>query len=564
MNAEIDTQTEIASPARVKTAGEADRELITLYEISKILSSSLDFAKSVRGVLNVLLSYLDMHHGVVSMVHQEEHLRIVGALDGVDVGGVGAILEVEKGVSGKILSAGMPIVIPNIAEEPAFVNRTGRNLTECDGVAYVGVPIKVGRECLGVLSIDRWPDGGRRVSFERDVRILSLVATLIGQTYQLHQRVAAEREQLIEDKHRLQKQLQGSYDIENIVGRSQRIKDVFADVHQVAPVNATVLFRGESGTGKEAVAHAVHYLSTRAKGPFVKVNCAALTETLLESELFGHEKGAFTGATSERKGRFEMAHGGTLFLDEIGDITPAFQAKLLRVLQEHEFERVGGSKTIRTDFRLVAATNRNLEDAVKSGQFRADLYFRLNVITIFLPPLRERKEDIPLLIDFFLLRYNRENNRSLKIAAEAVELFKRCNWPGNVRELENCVERAATMTRGSVIREVDMRCQQGQCFSSSLLEVTKIRGSFPTIKIAPAVLPSAQSQPEPARIGDDLPDARASTDGDEPQFVSERERLIDALEKCGWVQAKAARLLGLTPRQIGYALKKYKVEVRSF
>ena len=258
-----------------------------------------------------------------------------------------------------------------------------------------------------------------------------------------------------------------------------------------------------------------------------------------------------------------MANGGTLFLDEIGDITPSFQAKLLRVLQEHEFERVGGNKTIRTDFRLVAATNRNLEEAVKSGQFRADLYFRLNVVTIFLPPLRERKEDIPLLIDFFLLRHNRENNRNLKIAAEAVELFKRCNWPGNVRELENCVERAATMTRGGVIREVDMRCQQGHCFSSSLLEVTKMRGSFSTINIAPASAKPVQHEPAPASIADGVPVADASADGDEPVFVSERERLIDAMEKCGWVQAKAARHLGLTPRQIGYALKKYKVEVKA-
>jgi Nif-specific regulatory protein len=564
MDTNFEKQTEDAIRSRAKTAGDADRELITLYEISKILSSSLDFSKSVRAVLNVLLSYLDMHHGVVSMVHQTEQLHIVGALDGVDVGAIGAILEVEKGVSGKILGTGMPVVIQNIAEEPAFLNRTGRNLAECEGVAYVGVPIKVGRDCLGVLSIDRWPDGGRRVSFERDVRILSLVATLIGQTYQLHQRVAAEREQLIEDKHRLQKRLQGDYDIENIVGRSQRIKDVFADVHQAAPGSATVLFRGESGTGKEAVAHAIHYLSTRAKGPFVKVNCAAMPETLLESELFGHEKGAFTGATSERKGRFEMANGGTLFLDEIGDITPAVQAKLLRVLQEHEFERVGGNKTLRTDFRLVAATNRNLEEAVKSGEFRADLYFRLNVITIFLPPLRERKEDIPLLVDFFLLRHNRENNRNLKIAAEAVELFKRCNWPGNVRELENCVERAATMTRGSVIREVDMRCQQGHCFSSSLLEVTKMRGSFPTVNIAPASAAPAPSEPAPASRRDRIPEALENGGGEEPEFVSERERLIDAMEKCGWVQAKAARQLGLTPRQIGYALKKYKVELKSF
>jgi Nif-specific regulatory protein len=563
MNAETDMQTARAPPSPAKTAGEADRELITLYEISKVLSSSLDFAKSVRAVLNILLSYLDMRHGVVSMAHQSEQLHIVGALDAVDVGGIDAILEVEKGVSGKILSAGMPMVIPNITEELAFVNRTGRNLAEYEGVAYVGVPIKVGCDCLGVLSICRWPDGGRRISFERDVRILSLVATLIGQTYQLHQSVAAEREQLMEDKHQLQKRLQGNYDIENIVGRSQRIKDVFADVHQAAPGSATVLFRGESGTGKEAVAHAIHYLSARAKGPFVKVNCSALSENLLESELFGHEKGAFTGAVNERKGRFEMANGGTLFLDEIGDITPSFQAKMLRVLQEHEFERVGGNKTIRTDFRLVAATNRNLEEAVKSGQFRADLYFRLNVVTIYLPPLRERKEDIPLLVDFFLIRYNRENNRNLKIAAEAVEIFKRCNWPGNVRELENCVERTATMTRGSVIREADMRCGQGQCFSSSLIEVTKMRSSFPTFNLVPVSATQVPAEPVPARITDGLPGAHASTGGGEPEYVSERERLIDAMEKCGRVQAKAGRLLGLTPRQMGYALKKYKVELKS-
>src|ERR1039458_1730323 len=505
MDANWETQMENATRSRAETAADADRELITLYEISKILSSSLDFARSVRAVLNVLLSYLDMHHGVVSVVHQTEQLNIVGALDAVNVGGVGTILEVEKGVSGKILGAGMPIVIQNIAEEPAFANRTRRNPAECEGVAYVGVPIKVGQECLGVLSIDRWPDGGRRMSFERDVRILSLVATLIGQTYQLHQRGAAEREQLIEDKHRLQKQLQGDYDIENIVGRSQRIKEVFADVHQAAPGSATVMLRGESGTGKEAVAHAIHYLSARAKGPFVKVNCAALPETLLESELFGHEKGAFTGATSERKGRFEMANGGTLFLDEIGDITPSFQAKLLRVLQEHEFERVGGNKTLRTDFRLVAATNRNLEEVVKSGQFRADLYFRLNVVTIFLPPLRERKDDIPLLVDFFIIRHNRENNRKLKIAPEAVELFKRCNWPGNVRELENCVERAATMTRGSVIREVDMRCQQGHCFSSSLLEVMTLRSSFPLANLAFASAPAVQSKPAGVGVAEGPP-----------------------------------------------------------
>jgi Nif-specific regulatory protein len=387
------------------------------------------------------------------------------------------------------------------------------------------------------------------------------------------------------------------------------MKEVFSDVHQAAPGNATILLRGESGTGKEAIAHAVHYLSGRSKGPFVKVNCAALSETLLESELFGHEKGAFTGAMTERAGRFELANGGTLFLDEIGDVSPAFQAKMLRVLQEKEFERVGGNRTIKADFRLVAATNRNLEEMVAEGDFRADLYFRINVVTIFLPALRERKEDIPLLVDFFLDRFNRENGRKLTLAPEAMDVMRHCNWPGNVRELENCIERTATMTRGSLIRDSDMRCQRNQCFSSVLLETSGKRACAPSGHMGRSPEPRervngservnggertngaerlngndrmngaerangsermngaerafAQSEPEPMEFVDE---EYVADLGEEVvprhNYLSERERLVAAMEKCGWVQAKAARLLNLTPRQIGYALKKYNIEVK--
>lgn len=552
----------------------ADLELVTIYEISKILTASLDFQRAVRETLNVMLTHLGMQHGVVSLVQEEGKLHVVGAAGVPFAEDEDIVLDTETGVAGQIIRTGSPMVVPDITRDSLFVNRTGRDLSRCVGVALIAVPIKDNREIIGILSVDRPPDTQGPIGFDRDVRLLTLVAGLMSQTLKLHRAIAAEREQLILDTHRLQKQLQSNYDVENVIGRSRRMKEVFADVHQAAPGNSTILLRGESGTGKEAIAHAIHYLSPRAKGPFIKVNCAALPETLLESELFGHEKGAFTGATSERKGRFEMADGGSLFLDEIGDVSPSFQAKLLRVLQEHEFERVGGNKTLKANFRLVAATNRNLEEMVQKGDFRADLYFRLNVVAIFLPALRERKEDIPLLVDFFLTRFNRENGRKLAMSPGALEILLQCNWPGNVRELENCVERAATMTRGAVIREVDMRCQKGQCFSSVLLESASTRACHPIIDMShggPAGAPSFPTMPSPPPMG--MPPVGGegeAADGDlevlegetNPLFMSERDRIVDAMEKCGWVQAKAARMLNLTPRQIGYALKKYNIEVK--
>ena len=550
-----------------KRRSASDLEVLALYEISKLLTSSLDFRKCVRQVLNLMTSELDMRHALLGMVQDDGKLHIIGASDVPWQRDKAPILDANIGLLAKVLKNGSPIVVPDIAQDPRFLNRTGRNIEKSAGVAYIAVPLRLDREIIGVLSVDRHPGSGRPINFERDVRLVTLVANLLAQTYQLHLTVAAERLELMAETHRLQKQLQGKYDIENVIGRSRRMKEVFADVHQVAPTNSTVLLRGESGTGKEAIAHAVHYLSPRAKKPFIKLNCAALPETLLESELFGHEKGAFTGATT----------GGTIFLDEIGDITPAFQAKLLRVLQEREFERVGGNKTIKADVRIVAATNRNLEEMVQRGEFRGDLYFRLNVVAIVIPPLRERKDDIPLLVDFFLSRFNSENGRKLTITQGAVQVLMHCNWPGNVRELENCVQRSATMTRGNVIRESDMRCQKGQCFSSMLIETPLNRipvvaarpGSGPAVPVVRDVPVSSPLSVGgmPAETGISERSGVTSPTGlepeaDQPGELGERERLIEAMERCGWVQAKAARLLGLTPRQIGYALRKHGIEIK--
>ncbi|MEW6132082.1 MAG: nif-specific transcriptional activator NifA [Pseudomonadota bacterium] len=531
---------------------EAGIELATIYEISKILSSSLDLNKTAREVLGVLSSHLKMRRGMVSLVQPSGELHVVEATGMSAEAAKRGKFRKGEGITGKILETGTPMVVPDVAREPLFLNRTGsRSLAEGRVVAFIGVPIKVGRQTVGVLSVDR-EVGGEPANFEADVRFLAMVANLIGQITRLHNNVAAEREELMQQQHRLQKELQGKYSLDNVIGRSKRMQEVFAEVHQAAPGKSTVLLRGESGTGKEVVARSIHYLSPRKDAPFIKVNCAALSETLLESELFGHEKGSFTGATHERKGRFEMANGGTLFLDELGEISQSFQTKLLRVLQEREFERVGGNKSIKVDVRLIAATNRNLEEDVSKGTFRADLYYRINVVSIFLPPLRERREDIPLLVEHFLEKFNRENQRKLTISPQAVDIMLKCNWPGNVRELENCVERTATMTRTNVIQDVDLPCQQNKCFSQVLQHYGQVQQSIPILPVmqSPAALelPCEPASGRDAAVG--------------PAGMSERERLVWAMEQCGWVQAKAARLLNLTPRQIGYALQKYNIEVK--
>ena len=525
-------------------------ELSTIYEISKVLGSSLDLHKTLREVLNLLSSHLQMHRSMASLL-QNGQLRVVAAVGLSDEAIERGHFLIGEGVTGRILQTCVPAVIPDISQEPLFLNRTGSRTLKGQKIAFIGVPVKTGRQCIGVLSVDR--EGSRTGgSLNKDVRFLSMVANLIGQTVRLHQNVAAERELLLQEKFRLQQELRGKYSLDNVIGSSKRMQQVFADVHQAAPGKATILLRGESGTGKEAIANAIHFLSSRKNGPFIKLNCAALPESLLESELFGHEKGAFTGATHERKGRFEQAHGGTLFLDEIGDISPAFQAKLLRVLQEREFERVGGNRTIKVDVRLITATNRNLEEMVKKEDFRADLYYRINVVSIFLPPLRERRDDIPALAECFLEKFNRENKRHLSISQDAMQHLTQCGWPGNVRELENCIERVATMSRGNVIRHTDLPCQKGLCFSSVLGHHAQSYADAP-------LTASKHDAQHPDTSENDLAPAEMPVSDEKP---GEREQLIQAMEKCGWVQAKAARLLNLTPRQMGYALKKFTIPLK--
>ncbi len=504
-------------------------ELTALYEISKALASSLDLKVISHKIMEILATVLGMQRGTLTLLNPETgELAIEMAYGLSSEQQARGRFKIGEGITGRVFKTGEPIIIPDIGKEPLFLNRTqSRGDISRQNIAFLCIPVKVHGETIGVLSVDRiFAESG--ISFEEDLRVLTIVASLIGQAVKLTQIVLDEKKSLIQENIHLQQELKAKYRLANIVGISKRMMEVYESVERVSGTRATVLLRGESGTGKELIARAIHYNSLRATGPFIKLNCAALPETLLESELFGHEKGAFTGATQTRQGRFELAHGGTLFLDEIGDIPLTIQVKLLRVLQETRFERVGGDRTIEVDVRLIAATHRDLEKAVREGTFREDLYYRLNVVPIFLPALRERKEDIGLLVQHFLQKFNAQNHKQVKLNPAVVDMLTRYEWPGNVRELENCIERMVVMSASDTIHPEDA-AQMTYFLFPALQEQTKV-----------SVKPSRESLSKSLE-------------------QIEQEQIIHALEKCGWVQARAARLLGMTSRQIAYKMKKYKI-----
>jgi len=552
----------------------ASLELLATYQIGKVLSSSLDIAKTFRETLIVLNATMGWRRNMILLKDDDGLLRGFCAVGLTREEEQRLQYAVGEGIVGRVFATGVAITVPDIAQEPMFLNRAGAiDQSSDEAIAYVAVPIRAGGRTLGVLTMDR-PAPAHSASFNDDVRLLTMAGSLLGQTLLLHRSVSTEHERLSGEARNLQKALRPGYQIDTVVGQSAPMQEVFEQVHQVAPARTTVLLRGESGTGKEVIARAIHNLSPRKNAPFIRVNCAALTESLLESELFGHEKGSFTGAVGQRKGRFEMAHGGSLFLDEIGDVSPSFQAKLLRVLQEREFERVGGTQSVKVDVRLVLATNRNLEKMVAAGEFRADLYYRINVVSVFLPPLRERRDDIPAMVEHFLARFNAENQRNVRLTPKALRVLTSCYWPGNVRELENCVERTATMATGSEITDLSFPCHDNRCLTQVLHHVDRedavrpgrpieipVREVFRPREAAPAA-PGAAAPAGAAAAADPAGGGAAAVVDDKP--AGERERLVWAMERCGWVQAKAARLLNISPRQMGYALQKFGIEVRKF
>ena len=537
------------------TESKASLSLVSMYEISKILTSSVDLQAQLRSVLNLLASYMEMRRGIVAITDGHGSLRVLAAA-GLSSSAVNdGAADMPGEIAARIVAGQAPFVTENVADDPLLAKyvRVPSALDD-EKVSFIAVPIKTFGKPFGCLAIARVWRMKTEVSIAEDIRFLTMVANLIAQTVRLHERLAAGTED-DQTAPRLARPAKSSaraeptYAIDNVIGASRAMQQVFAQVHLVAPTKSTVVLRGESGTGKEVIARAVHTLSARNRGPFIKLNCAALPDTLLESELFGHEKGAFTGATQLRKGRFELAHGGTLFLDEIGEVSRAFQAKLLRVLQEREFERIGGTSTIKVDVRIICATNRNLEEAVAKGHFRADLYYRINVVPIFVPALRERREDIPVLARHFLDSFNQENERNLEFSERSIQVITSCDYPGNVRELENCVYRAATMTRGESIHTVDLPCQSNFCQCASLIPEQAYGMGNDAETQSPSV---EKPSPDWEKV-----DGLEALDA-----LPQRERLIRVMERSGWVQAKAARLLGMTPRQIGYALRKHKIDIK--
>ncbi|MBF0378589.1 MAG: sigma 54-interacting transcriptional regulator [Desulfamplus sp.] len=501
-------------------------EISLLYEINEALNDNTDMKKALYKVLEILSESLNLVRGTVTLLDPiTKEIRIEVAHGIPEKAMKRAKYKLGEGITGKVIQTGEPAVVPIINEEPLFLNKTASHKGEIGmDYSFICVPVKKGNRVVGALSADRPYQG--KSALQQGEKVLSVVATMIARHVINLERLHTEKDKLKQENIRLKGELENRYSFSNIIGNSNKMREVFQMISQVSRSNATVLIRGESGTGKELIANSIHYNSHRNSHPFVKINCAALPTNLIESELFGHEKGSFTGALQRKKGKFEMAHQGTIFLDEIGTMDLSVQVKLLRVLQEKEFERVGGHETIKVDVRIIAATNSNLEAMVEKGTFRDDLYFRLNVFPIYVPSLRMRKTDVILLADHFLEKYSKEHFKDIKrFSTPAIDMLMEYHWPGNVRELENCIERAVLL------------CNEGAIHSYHLPP------SLQTGKTSHTLAPITMDQ------------AVANL---------EREMIIDSLKNTRGNIKKAAELVATTVRIFAYKASKYGVDYKDY
>ena len=502
-------------------------ELRLLFEVTKALDGTEDFSDHLGDALALMARYTGMMRGTITTVNPELPEIVVESSYGLTREEMErARYKLGEGITGKVIQTGAPMVVPHISQDPLFLNRTGARDLQKEDIAFLCVPILLEGKPVGALSADRlFADS---IRLEEDLRLLQVLASLISRAVRVRRDIRAIHAALVEENHRLQNMVHGGFTSGNMVGNSAAMRALLNEISQVSGSNATVLIRGESGTGKELAAGLIHGNSRRAGHPFIKVNCAALPEGLIESELFGHERGAFTGAMGEKKGRFELAHGGTLFLDEVGELSSSAQAKLLRAMQEKEFERVGGAKTLRVDVRLIAATNRNLEEMVQSGGFRRDLYYRLSVFPLHLPPLRERREDIMALVSHFVDTFSKESGKHiLRISAEAAGLLRSYHWPGNIRELENVIERAIIL------------CGVDGIIDTPQLPVWLHRDALLSEESAPQSLGTA--------LG-----------------ALEKRLISEALEAEGGSMTRAAVKLRITERVLGLRMKEYGLHYKMF
>jgi len=539
---------ETAPPISEASQPTAEQELSILTEMGQILSSTLELRDTFGKMMQIISDKLNMRRGTLVLLDEGSgRLRTEAAVgltpDEMDRGKYA----LGEGITGSVVATGRPRIVADVRKEPDFLNRTGRfNPTAHEGqISFICVPIKIENRTVGALSIDKPFSSDEQI--QSDYRFLEIITAFLSQAIQINRMVMRQKEELLEENAQLRSQVRDRYRFENIIGDAPAMHEVFATVGQVANSRATVLLLGETGTGKEMIAKAIHYNSPRREKPFIRVNCGAMSSTLLESELFGHVKGSFTGAIKDKIGRFEAADQGTIFLDEIGTMEPQLQVKLLRVLQERELERVGDTQTLKVDVRVIAATNVDLQEEVARNNFREDLFYRLNVVSIYLPPLRNRREDIPRLIDFFLDKYNLINGRSLRrISREMLNILLRYPWPGNVRELENAIERAVVLSRDEDFTE-DLLPLSVRMFAAQR-RTNQASESIETLT---------------RRLADQAIADYELREGEIYSLVIDQiERaLIDrALAKCAGVKTKAADFLGINRNTLNKKVKDLGIE----
>ena len=520
-----------------------------LIEISKIVTSSLDLDEIFQSIMVTIERSLKLEKGSLVLYDDPtETLRLVAAVglsaDEIDKG----IYQLGEGVIGKVYETGEPVLIRSVANDPLFLNRVGylnHFKNDPNNVSLLSAPVKREQAVIGVLSV--FLVHQKNMDTQTYLDFLQVVASIISQAVKIHHLVDDAKKEIQRENVLLKRELKEKYKFGSIIGRSKNMEKLFEKIQLVSDSRASVLITGESGTGKEMIASAIHYNSNRSEKPFIKINCAAIPENLLESELFGHTKGSFTGAVADKKGKFEIADGGTIFLDEIGEMDLNLQSKLLRVLQEKEIEAVGSLKVKKVDIRILAATNANLEALIAEKKFRSDLYYRLNVVNIHTPALRERTDDIPLLTIHFIEKYSKENNKNIKgFTREVQKLLALYPWPGNVRELENIIERAVVMTQNTMLDENDF-AEITEKLASMNLPISKVSEDTTTDLSA-----GLYSMPNLDAI-----DGRALE-----VVVGEVEaRLIQyALKKFRYTKTRVAKFLGINRNTLDKRIKELKIE----
>ena len=541
------------------TQNQEHNSISLLAEVSRTITNEDDINKVLRLVLFIMSENMNMLRGMITILNRDTGEIVINESFGLtEKEKERGRYQIGEGVIGHVVKTGKAVIVPSIIDEPLFLDRTrSRSKAKKENLCFICIPIKAGTEIIGTLSADRQFEptaiddrtrtkktktGEESIDMlQYHVDQLSIIASMISQAVRLKQLAHEENtktphETTSTGKPSSQQKLKAEENDDetisaaerpaNIIGNTKPMIALYKMIDKIANTNATTLVLGESGVGKELVASAIHFKSRRADKPFIKFNCAALPESIVESELFGHEKGAFTGALATRHGRFELAHNGTIFLDEVGELSLPVQAKLLRIIQEKEFERVGGSKTIKVDVRVIAATNRNLEELIQNGLFREDLYYRLNIFPITVPPLRERKTDILLLADYFVEKFNAANHKGIRrISTTSIDMLMRYHWPGNVRELQNCMERAVILSEDNVIHGYHL----------------------------PPTLQTAESSGTPY-TGSLLQKLDAI----------EKEMIMEALKRTKGNMSRAAVQLGLSDRIMGLRIKKFDIDYRKF